>query len=310
MYTKYIKRDFVSHLIQNMERKAFAKINLALDVLGRRPDGYHDVRMIMQTVALCDRLILEAEPDLPGIRFACSDPGLPADERNLAVRAAKLLMEEAGVGQGLSIRLEKGIPEAAGLAGGSADAAETLKGVNRLFGLGFPAEELMRLGAKIGADVPYCILGGTALAEGIGEILTPLRDIPDCAVLLAKPPARVSTKEVYEALDAAEIAGHPDIDGMIGCIGNGDLRGTALRASNVLEPVTAAREPAIRILEEEMLKRGALCAKMSGSGPTVFGLFGDRADAEAAASLIEKEHPETAVYLTKPAGAGEVSGQD
>ena len=198
-----------------MELKATAKINLGLDVLRKREDGYHDLRMIMQMTGMFARISMFPRAGRPGISFRTNLPYIPANENNLAYRAAKILMDEFEVSDGLSINLQKFIPVAAGLAGGSTDAAAVLIGTNKLFHLGLSLEELMVRGKKLGADVPYCLLGGTALAEGIGEVLTPLPDMPPCSILLAKPPVSVSTKEVYGALRADEIEVHPDIDGMV-----------------------------------------------------------------------------------------------
>ncbi|MBP3880090.1 MAG: 4-(cytidine 5'-diphospho)-2-C-methyl-D-erythritol kinase, partial [Lachnospiraceae bacterium] len=241
-----------------MDLRAFAKINLGLDVIRKRPDGYHDLRMIMQMTGMYDRVSLRGIPGGHGIKLQTNLPYIPSDQRNLAYRAASLLMEEFGVTDGLSVRLEKFIPVAAGLAGGSTDAAAVLIGVNELFKLGLSEKELMERGVKIGADVPYCILQGTALAEGIGEVLTPLPDMPSCSILLAKPPINVSTKEVYGALKADEIKKHPDIDGMILAIREGDLQGIARLTGNVLEDVTAPNHPVIREYESEMKEAGAL----------------------------------------------------
>ncbi len=291
----------------DMDLRAFAKINLGLDVQRKRPDGYHDLRMIMQMTGMYDRISLRGIPGGQGIRLRTNLPYIPADQRNLAYRAASLLMEEFGVTDGLSIRLEKFIPVAAGLAGGSSDAAAVLIGVNEIFDLGLSRKELMDRGVKIGADVPYCILQGTALAEGIGEILTPLPDMPPCSILLAKPPISVSTKEVYGALRADEIKEHPDIDGMILAIREGDLRGIASRAKNVLEDVTAPNHPVIREYESEMEEAGALASIMSGSGPTVFGLFEDSRKAMKCRDEMRRKYPGARVFLTIPQQKGDDS---
>ena len=290
-----------------MDLRAFAKINLGLDVQRKRPDGYHDLRMIMQMTGMYDRISLRGIPGGQGIRLRTNLPYIPADQRNLAYRAASLLMEEFRVTDGLSIRLEKFIPVAAGLAGGSSDAAAVLIGVNEIFDLGLSRKELMDRGVKIGADVPYCVLQGTALAEGIGEILTPLPDMPPCSILLAKPPISVSTKEVYGALRADEIKEHPDIDGMILAIREGDLRGIASRAKNVLEDVTAPNHPVIREYESEMEEAGALVSIMSGSGPTVFGLFEDSRKAMKCRDEMRRKYPGARVFLTRPQQKGDDS---
>ena len=252
--------------------KALAKINLGLDVLRRREDGYHEVRMIMQTVGLYDRIILK-KTRKPGIRVKTNLYYLPENENNLVYQAAKLLIDEFEIKSGVFIDLQKFIPVAAGMAGGSSDAAAVLFGMNRMFSLRLSKEDLMKRGVKIGADVPYCIMRGTALAEGIGEQLLPLQPMPRCKVLIAKPPISVSTKFVYENLKLDEDTLHPDIDGLIERINAGDLRGAAARMGNVLESVTIPNYPVIAQIREEMIKGGALNAMMSGSGPTVFGLF-------------------------------------
>lgn len=270
-------------MISNLRLRAYGKINLGLDVLGCRPDGYHEVRMIMQTVRLHDSIDL-ARIKEPGIRLETNLFYLPVNEQNLAYRAAKLLMDEFGVKEGLSIRLRKFIPVAAGMAGGSADAATVLFGVNKMFGLGLSKRELMERGVALGADIPYCVMRGTALSEGIGEKLRPLPPMPQCQVLIAKPGISVSTKTVYKALDAMKLRpqDHPDIDGMIRAIENHRLMEVAKRFGNVLELVTAGKYPVIGELKEAMKEYGAVNALMSGSGPTVFGLFTNPKSAQEA----------------------------
>lgn len=260
--------------MKHLGLKAYGKINLGLDVLRRREDGYHEVRMIMQTVGIYDRLDLHFREE-PGIRIQTNLHYLPVNENNLVYKAARLLMDEFHVTNGIQIHLRKFIPVSAGMAGGSSDAAAVLFGVNKMFGLGLSAEELMKRGVKIGADVPYCVMRGTALAEGIGEVLTPLPAVPQCQVLIAKPGINVSTKFVYEKLRANELRPeeHPDIDGLIEAIGRGDVYAMADRFGNVLETVTIREYPVIRQLKEKMLELGAINSLMSGSGPTVFGLF-------------------------------------
>ena len=268
-----------------IDLKAYGKINLALDVLKKREDGYHEVRMIMQTVDLFDRLTLE-DRDEPGISLKTNLSFLPCDENNLCYKAASLLMDEFGVKRGVSIDLEKRIPVAAGMAGGSTDAAAVMVGVNRLFSLGLKKEELMECGVKIGADVPYCVMRGTALSEGIGEILTPLPAMVECPVVIAKPPVSVSTKFVYGSLKADEITDHPKVDDMIEAIKAHDLRGVAGTMANVLESVTIPEYPVIGQIKEFLLEHGALNSLMSGSGPTVFALFEDEATAQMAAEAL------------------------
>ena len=287
-----------------MELKATAKINLGLDVLRKREDGYHDLRMVMQMTGMFDRISMFPRAGRPGISFRTNLPYIPANENNLAYRAAKILMDEFEVSDGLSINLQKFIPVAAGLAGGSTDAAAVLIGTNKLFHLGLSLEELMVRGKKLGADVPYCLLGGTALAEGIGEVLTPLPDMPSCSILLAKPPVSVSTKEVYGALRADEIEVHPDIDGMVEALKAGDLRGVCDRCANVLEDVTAPSRPIIGEMERDMKKMGALCSIMSGSGPTVFGIFDDESSARKCRNHMRDKYSGSRIFLTRPSNKG------
>ena len=218
-----------------MRLRALAKINLGLDILGKREDGYHEVRMIMQTIQMYDVLEIKKKK-APGISLSVNYPYIPCDERNLVYKAAKLLMDEFQVKGGVTIRLEKFIPVSAGMAGGSSDAAATLVGINRLFKLGLSERELMDRAVKIGADVPYCIMRGTALAEGIGEKLTGITQVPECFVLIGKPGINVSTKAAYESLNLSGIQTHPDIDGMIRDIQNGDLQGMTAKMGNVFEP--------------------------------------------------------------------------
>jgi len=279
-----------------LEYRAYAKINLGLDVIGTLPNGYHEVRMIMQTVGIYD--VLTFEKALAGIHISTDSGELPTNEDNLIYKAAKLLLEEYGVQEGVRIHLEKHIPIAAGMAGGSTDAAATLKGINELFALGCSQEELMRLGVRIGADVPYCVMGGTALAEGIGEKLTKLSPAPDCFLLVAKPDINVSTKYVYEHLDAKPIPEHPDIDGMLQAIDAGSLEGVTKRLGNVLETVTQEAYPIIGELKQQLLEQGAEGSLMSGSGPTVFGIFTDSMRAEAAFRDIQQKTKVKQMFLT------------
>lgn len=275
-----------------------AKINLGLDVLRRRSDGYHDLRMIMQTVYLYDQIEI-AEKEASGITLTTNVGYLPVNEDNLVYKAAKLLMEEFGIEQGVRIHLKKYIPVAAGLAGGSSDAAAVLIGINRMFRLGLSKEDLKKRGVKIGADVPYCIMRGTALAEGIGDVLTPLPAAPDMHVVLAKPPIHVSTGFVYTNLKADQLAYHPDIDAQVDAIRAGDGYAMAKLMGNVLETVTIPAYPVIEEIKEEMKRAGALGAMMSGSGPTVFGLFDDAKKAQVAYEGLRNGSLARNVYLTK-----------
>ncbi len=279
------------------QMKAYAKINLGLDVLGKLENGYHEVKMVMQTVGICD--VLELKRSGSGIVVTTDSGELPTDENNLIFKAAKLMRERYHIADGIRIHLAKNIPIAAGMAGGSTDAAATLKGINRMFELGATPEELMELGVKIGADVPYCVLGGTALAEGIGEKLTALTPVPKCTLLVAKPDINVSTKYVYEHLDAAENLKHPDIDGMVEAIALGSLQGILERFGNVLETVTIPAYPVIARIKERMLSLGSVGSLMSGSGPTVFGVYLDKATAQTAAEAIRDEGLAGQIYVTE-----------
>ena len=277
--------------------KAYAKINLGLDVVRRLENGYHEVKMVMQTVGIYD--VLDFQRTDGGIVITTDSGELPTDENNLIYKAAKLMMENYPVSGGVKIHLEKHIPIAAGMAGGSTDAAATLKGMNRLFDLGCNLKDLMELGVKIGADVPYCVMGGTALAEGIGEKLTPLAPAPDCYVLVAKPDINVSTKYVYEHLDAQEIVKHPDIDGMVEAIAEESLQGILDRMENVLETVTVSAYPVIQTIKDRMKELGAINSLMSGSGPTVFGIFVEKDMARRAYDKLEEEQLAKQIFLTE-----------
>ncbi|MDE6015958.1 MAG: 4-(cytidine 5'-diphospho)-2-C-methyl-D-erythritol kinase [Acetatifactor sp.] len=266
--------------------KAYAKINLGLDVLGTLPNGYHQVKMIMQTVGIWDELTLEKTAE--GIVIATDSRELPTDENNIIYKAARLMQEEFGLPGGIRVSLQKNIPVAAGMAGGSADAAAVMKAMNMLYELELSEERLRELGVRIGADVPYCLMGGTALAEGIGEKLTRLPAAPQCVLVVAKPDLNVSTKDVYTALDAMADYPHPDIDGMVAAIKAGDLTGVTARLGNVLELVTAKQCPPVTEIRRMMDSHGAMGSLMSGSGPTVFGIFGDRAEAEKLAGLLRE----------------------
>ena len=286
-----------------MRLRALAKINLGLDILGKREDGYHEVRMIMQTIQMYDVLEIKKKK-APGISLSVNYPYIPCDERNLVYKAAKLLMDEFQVKEGVEIRLEKFIPVAAGMAGGSSDAAAALVGVNRLFKLGLSEKDLMERAVNIGADVPYCVMRGTALAEGIGEKLTRIAQVPDCFVLIGKPGINVSTKAAYESLQLDQIQTHPDIDGMIRDIESGDLRAMTEKMENVFEPGIIGRYPVIGEIKALMEEHGALKAMMSGSGPTVFGIFDDRKKMEEAAAVLRESRLAKTVFATEVTKAG------
>lgn len=277
--------------------KAYAKINLGLDVVRRLDNGYHEVKMIMQTVNIYDELTFEKTE---GEIILTTDSGeLPLDENNLIYKAVRLMQDTYGILEGVKVHLQKNIPIAAGMAGGSTDAAAAMIAMKELFALEVTKEELMKLGVKIGADVPYCIMGGTALAEGIGEKLTALTKAPNCYLLVAKPDINVSTKYVYEHLDAQGVKKHPDIDGMIEAIKLGDLQGITKRMENVLETVTIPAHPIIATIKEKMLEAGAENSLMSGSGPTVFGIFTEYEKVQAAYEKIKKEQLAKQIFVTE-----------
>lgn len=287
----------------SLELKAYGKINLGLDVVRKREDGYHEVRMIMQTVGLYDKITMEKNGTAE-IRTETNLPYVPDGEGNLAYRAAKMLADEFDIREGVTIRIKKCIPVAAGMAGGSTDAAAVLVGMNRMFGLGLSRKELMARGVKLGADVPYCIMRGTALSEGIGEVLTELPAPPQCHIVLAKPQVAVSTKAVYGKLRVNELTAdqHPDIDGMVEAIKEQDLDGVIARLGNVLETVTVPDHPEIAMIKEIMMECGAEGALMSGSGPTVFGIFKEEETARKACETLKAARGGALtrqVYLTR-----------
>lgn len=284
--------------MREIKLKARAKINLGLDVVRKREDGYHEVRMIMQMINLYDRITLRRSTEL-GIRVTTNLPYLPVNEDNLVYRAAKLLMEEFKITEGAEIELQKYIPVAAGMAGGSSDAAAVMVGVNRIFHLGLTKKQLMERGVKIGADVPFCIMRGTALAEGIGEVLTPLPAMPHCSLVIAKPKIHVSTKFVYGNLKASELKEHPDIDGQVQALREGSLEQLVAKMGNVLETVTVPAYPVIDEIKRTMLKNDAMGAMMSGSGPTVFGIFEREERAQEVCRLLKKEGAAKQVYLVR-----------
>lgn len=278
-------------------QKAYAKINIGLDVLRRRADGYHEVRMIMQTVDIFDELIIEKKAQA-GIELQTDHRELPSDGSNLICKAAELLFRERKITEGVKITLVKRIPIAAGMAGGSSDAAAAMRGLNALFEMGYSVSQLQELGVRLGADIPYCITGGTMLSEGIGEILTPLPAPPECFLLIAKPDINVSTGFVYGNLHADTLEFHPDIDGMIGALEAGSRKGMTDRLGNVLETVTVKEYPVIDRIKEVMRTQGAENALMSGSGPTVFGIFGQKETSEAAAAAIREQQLAGQIFVT------------
>lgn len=284
-----------------IQLKALAKINLGLDVLRRREDGYHEVKMIMQTISLHDDLEIR-RIKTPEIQVKTNLYYLPTNENNLAYKAAKLLMDEFGIKEGVAIQLKKRIPVAAGMAGGSTDGAAVLWGMNQMYGLGLSRQELMERGVKLGADVPYCVQRGTALAEGIGERLSVLPSMPKCTILIAKPGISVSTKFVYENLHANDLKPeqHPDVDRMIEAMKEKNLDLLCERMGNVLETVTIPAYPVIQEIKEHMMACGAAGAMMSGSGPTVFGIFHSPVQAKAAMKDLKVNGLAKQLYLTTP----------
>lgn len=279
--------------------KAYGKVNLGLDVIGKRPNGYHDVRMIMQTVQLFDRLNMKKIKN-NGIFLETNLSYVPCNENNLVYKAIDLLKKEFKIKEGVQVSLEKHIPVSAGMAGGSSDCAAALYGMNRMFSLGLTTRQLMEYGVQLGADVPYCIIRGTALSEGIGEILTRVPPLPKCYIVIAKPSINVSTKFVYEHLDINTIKAHPDIDGMIQALRERNLDGVASRMGNVLEEVTIPYHPIIADIKCQMLKMGAMNALMSGSGPTVFGIYTNLEKAKSALYSIRKMRLARQSYLVEP----------
>ena len=283
--------------------QAKAKINLSLDVTGRREDGYHLVRMIMQTLDLCDDLTFEVAGESAGITLI-TDSGVLNKEQsegsdNLIIKAARALEQATGKTFDVNITLAKRIPIAAGMAGGSADAAATLRGLNRLFELGLSYDELRAIGLKLGADIPFCVEGGLCLCEGIGEILTPLTKLPNYPTVICKPPIFVSTPSVYKAYDSLEAPYHPDVDAMLAAIKEYDAPAIPGLLGNSLETVTAAVHPIIKEIEKSMIEVGALNSIMSGSGPTVFGLFNSVKEANEAAEALRHKYKDFEIHSTE-----------
>ena len=284
-----------------MRLRALAKINLGLDILRKREDGYHEVKMIMQTIGLHDDLEIR-KTKTPGIQVKTNLYYLPTNENNLVYKAAKLLMDEFQIQDGVSIQLKKRIPVAAGMAGGSSDGAAVLWGINQMYGLGLSMQALMERGVRLGADVPYCIQRGTALAEGIGEKLSVLPPMPKCTILIAKPGISVSTKFVYENLHANDLKPeqHPDVDSMIEAMRQKDLGLLCSRMGNVLETVTIPAYPVINEIKRTMMDNGAIGSMMSGSGPTVFGIFDSPVAAKQAMKAVRAAKLAKQICLTTP----------
>lgn len=287
--------------MDKIELKAYGKINIGLDVIRKREDGYHDLDMIMQTVGVYDDVIISREDGTQTYEIEVSTDAdiLPNDKGNLAFMAAKVLMEDYDIKSKVKIHINKRIPIAGGMAGGSADCAAVLRGVNQLFQLGLTDEQLQEYGVKLGADVPYCIVGGTKRAQGIGEILTDLPTPPKCYVIIAKPDAFVSTKFVYSHIRPAQIENHPDIDGIIESIKAGDLYGMCEKIANVMEDVTIPEYPIIQKVKDILKSNGAVNALMSGSGPTVFGIYDDEEKAKQSMDALSGKEFVSQLYLTK-----------
>jgi 4-diphosphocytidyl-2-C-methyl-D-erythritol kinase len=275
--------------------KAYAKINISLDVVGKREDSYHLLRMIMQNIDLYD--LININQAKSGINITSNKVYIPTDDRNLGYKAAKLFMEKYNIQGGVDINIRKNIPVAAGLAGGSTDAAAVLKGMRSIYDMNISDEELMELGLKIGADVPYCILGGTALCEGIGEKITKLKSFKDHILIVVKPPFGVSTKEVYQSIDITKIYKHPDTEGLIQAVENNDLGYVSSNMKNILENITLRKHSVIKDIKNEMLRMGALGAMMSGSGPTVFCFFDDMLKAQYCYEKFKTKYNE--VFITR-----------
>lgn len=282
-----------------MQVQAYAKLNLSLDVLSRRDDGYHDMCMVMQTISLCDTVSIKEELD-EGIRVSTNLRFLPNDERNLAAIAARKYWEvNECQGKGLSIKIDKQIPVCAGMGGGSSDAAAVLRALNTMSEDPVLPDRLAEIGEKVGSDVPYCVIGGTALAEGKGEVLTRLPALPDCYIVVCKPAFSVSTPELFGCIDCRKIRCRPDTEGIVSALHAGDLPGVARRMYNVFEDVLPDRKRAeIDRIKHELISEGALGAVMSGTGPTVFGIFDDESKARSAYGILKAQYSDT--FFTKP----------
>jgi len=280
--------------------KAYAKINWALDVLGERADGYHDVEMVMQSIDLCDIVSLTEKND--GISMGCDGDSIPVDETNTAYRAAALIKERFGIEKGLEIELKKNIPVAAGLAGGSADAAAVLVGLNRMWELNLQDNDLMALAGIIGSDVPFCVAGGTALARGRGEKIAKLSPAEGIWLVLVTLKQHVSTAEVYGRLNLNRVSARPNIAGMVHSLRNRDFEGIARNMVNVLEVVTLELCPEIDAVKDDIMRQGAIGCCMSGSGPTVYGLFGDEYAARRAYTALNRKYSQC--FVVQTAGLG------
>lgn len=278
-----------------MQVKAYAKINISLDVIGKREDGYHLLKMLMQNIDLYD--VLNFNKVKSGININCNKSYIPTNEKNLVYKACKLFMDTYDIKDGIDVYINKNIPVAAGLAGGSADAAATLLAINELFQINATTKELIELGLKIGADVPYCIIGGTALCEGIGEVITSLKPFKNHILVVLKPSFGVSTKDVYESIDVSKIFKHPSTEELIEAMNEDDVRFVSSNMKNVLENVTLRKYPVLRTIKKEMYEAGALGTMMSGSGPTIFAFFEDMLKAQRCYDKMKLKYKE--IYITR-----------
>ncbi len=295
---KYTNMKGVKYM-NSITIKAYGKINLALDVISKRDDGYHELNMIMQSIRLHDTLYIRKNGK-NSIDLKSNLPYIPLDHHNIVYKAVELFTKTYNINQGVFVNIYKQIPVSAGLAGGSANAAATIKGLNYLFNTALSLKDMMELGVKLGADVPYCIMMGTALSQGIGEILTPLKNMPPCSILLVKPAFNVSTKKVYENLKLDSHISHPDIAAAVQAINNNNLLDLGSHMGNVLESVTIKEHPSINNIKKLMVDNGALASLMSGSGPTVFGLFENHKTAEKAYHKIKNSNFKKRIFLTTP----------
>ena len=284
--------------VMDYTEPACAKLNLTLDILGKRPDGYHEMRMVMQSIDLADEVNISGSPE-PGFHVSADLPYLPRGEGNIAHKAASRFFEQTGLPPaGLSVRIHKRIPVCAGMAGGSSDGAAVLRVLRRAYAPQLPDSRLEEIGALVGSDVPYCVRGGTALAEGRGEVLTDLPALPMCHIVLCKPDFPISTPELFRAVKPTRC--HPDTAGMLAALKAGDLDGVAHRLYNVFEDFLPRRCQEVREIKSALLDLGALGAAMSGSGPTVFGLFREAGPAQEAAACLARRYRRT--YTARPVG--------
>ena len=287
--------------MNSISMKSFAKINLSLDILGKLDNGYHEVKMVMQTVSLYDVVVLEKKDH--GIELSSNVGFLPSDSSNIAYAAAEAFFKKTGILGGAKIRLNKRIPVGAGLAGGSGNAAAVLKGLNTLYNARLRTSELCEIGTPLGADVPYCIIGGTRLAEGIGEKISPLPKMPKCHIVLVKPRFSISTAWAYQNVDESRDLVHPNTDELIAALRKRDLAAIAANMGNVLEDVSIGHYEILRELKEKLVSQGALGALMSGSGPTVFGIFDSEEKAASATDHLREEYPSAFVCHTTTVGS-------